>query len=243
MKKILVLVVMVVFFLSIGVTYGYSMTTQDVLKKMVDAQGGKKVLTGVKSSVYSGAMTFIPMDMTGTITLYWKSPNKRRSDVEIMGSKISQGYNGKKAWMSNPQMGGVQEMPEKFAKHLIRQSNGYDIIVNPKKYGITFTLKGKEKIENKEYLVLEQAFSDGYKTTSYIDPKTYLTYKIKGTSFNQGGTEVARETFLTDYKKVDGMMLPHSTLILQEGREYMKLTFKKASFNAEVEDTLFDMPK
>lgn len=243
MKKILVLVVMMVFILSLGVSYGYSMTTEDVIKKMVDAQGGKNVLENVKSSVFSGSMKFIPMNLDGKITLYWKSPNKRRSDVELMGMKILQAYNGEKAWMINPQMSGAQEMPENIAKQFIRQSMGYDTLVNPKKHGLTFALKEKEKIENKEYIVLEETYADGYKSVSYIDPETYLTYKTKGTTFDQTGTEVEMEVFPTDFKKVGGMMFPHRLTMFQKGQEFMNLTFDNVSFNTEVDDTLFDMPK
>lgn len=243
MKKFLVLIVVAVFFLNLGVSHGYSMTTEDVMKKMVDAQGGKKVLENVKSSVYSGSMKLIPFNMEGKLTLYWKNPNKRRSDVELMGMKISQAYNGEKAWMLNPQMGGVQEMPENIAKQFIRQSMGYDTLINPKKHGLTFALKAKEKIEDKEYIVLEQTYADGYKSVSYIDPETYLTYKTKGTSFDQTGTEVEMEVFPTEFKKVDGMMFPHRLTIFQKGQEFMHMTFEKVSLNVEVDDTLFDMPK
>jgi outer membrane lipoprotein-sorting protein len=243
MKKVLILFVMIMFFLTLCVSEGFSMSTGDVLKKMVEAQGGKKVLANIKDSSFSGTMELIPMSANGSISIYWRSPNKRRSDIEIMGMKIIQAYDGKTAWMDNPQAGGVQEMPEKFAKAIIRQSMGYDTLFNAKKYGLTFTLKGKEKVNDTEYIVLEQAFSDGYKMAFYVDPETYLVYKTKGKTFGPTGAEVESEIFPSDYKEVGGMMIPHALKIFQEGREFMKMTFDKVSFNSGVDDSFFKMPK
>ena len=243
MKKVLILFVMMVFFLTLFVSDGFAVTTGDVLKKMVEAQGGEKILANIKDSSYSGTMELIPMSANGPIRLYWKSPNKRRSDMEILGMKIIQAYDGKTAWMDNSQAGGVQEMPEKFATSLIRQSMGYDTLFNAKKYGLTFTLKGSEKVNDTEYIVLEQAFSDGYKMTFYVDPETYLVYKTKSTTLNSTGAEVEAEIFPSDYKEVSGMMIPHALKVIQEGREYIKMTFDKVSFNSGVDDSLFKMPK
>lgn len=243
MKKVLILFVMIVFFLTLWVSEGFGMSTGDVLKKMVEAQGGKKILAHIKDSSYSGTMELIPMSANGPISIYWKSPNKRRSDIEILGMKIIQAYDGKTAWMDNSQGGGVQEIPEKFAKALIRQAMGYDTLFNAKKYGLTFTLKGKEKVNDAEYIVLEQTFPDGYKMTSYVDPKTYLVYKTKGTTFNQAGAEVEAEIFPSDYKEVSGMVIPHALKVFQEGREFIKMTIDKVSFNSGVDDSLFKMPK
>ncbi len=118
---------------------------------------------------------------------------------------------------------------------------GFSSILNPEKFGITFTYKGKEKIEEKEYHVLEQAFADGYKMTHYIDPDTFLTYKTIGMSLNQIGVEVQNETFPSDFKKVENIMVPHTITIYQDGEEYMKITLTEVTFNSGLEDSFFKM--
>ncbi|MCP5108784.1 MAG: hypothetical protein GY950_35695 [bacterium] len=183
--------------------------------------------------------------MNGTVAVYWKSPNKTRTDIEIpgMGFKMAQAYDGKTAWINNPMMGGVMEMPEKNAVAFKRQAMGSDALLNPKKYGITYTFKGKEKIEEKEYLLMERAYADGHKTMLYVDSKTYLVYKVKTTTFNQMQKEVPSEIFSTDYKKVGKIMIAHTVTVFQEGREFVKMTFDKVSNNSGVDASLFTMPK
>ena len=58
-------------------------------------------------------------------------------------------------------------------------------------------------------LTLEQAYSDGYMVTIYLDEKTYLPYKTNSIAV-QMGVEVEMESITTDYKKVDGIMTAHS---------------------------------
>jgi len=229
------------FLLSLVTSPGQSQEASDILKKMVEAQGGKKTLENIEDTTSSGTLELIQMGMTGSMTMYKKEPNKVRMDIEVMGMIITQAYDGETAWGINPQTGSTEEMPEQQAEYMKRNALGVDALIYPEKYGISFAYKGKEKIEEKEYLVLEQTFSDGHKATLYIDPKTYLTHKSKSTAIDQMGVEVEQETFESDFKKVNGMTIPHSIIIFQGGEEYLKIDFTEITFNTGFEDSLFKM--
>jgi outer membrane lipoprotein-sorting protein len=166
-----------------------------------------------------------------------------RLDIEVMGMVITQAYDGEIAWMVDPQTGATTQMPENASQEFKRQALGNDSLLNPEKYGIKYDFKGKEKLEDKEYLVLEQTTSDGHKTTIYLDPATYLTHKTKGTALGQAGVEVMAETITTDYKKVDGLLIAHSMTTYQDGQEFMRMTMTKVAFNANLEDSFFKMAK
>ncbi len=241
MKRIFNTCLISLFLLSLVTSPGQSQEASDILKKMVEAQGGKKVLEKVEDMTSSGTLELIQMGMTGSMTMYKKEPNKVRMDIEVMGMIITQAYDGETAWGVNPQTGSSEEMPEQQAEYMKRNALGIDAFIYPEKYGISFAYKGKEKIEEKEYLVLEQTFSDGHKATLYIDPKTYLAHKSKSTAMDQMGVEVEQETFESDFKKVNGMTIPHSVIIFQGGEEYLKITFTEITFNTGLEDSLFKM--
>jgi outer membrane lipoprotein-sorting protein len=243
MRKFFLLSVISLFLLGLVTSFGFSssQSAEDVLKKMVEAQGGKEILEGIKDFTMSGSIEFIPMNANGTITTYWKAPNKRRTDFEIMGMKISNIYDGTTAWTINPQ--GTQELPEQFTGALKRQAIGDDIIVNPAKYGVKFAFKGKEKVKDNDCFVLEQTYSDGHKAALYVDAKTYLTNKFKTKTLTQTGQEVDSETYFSDYKKVNGRMLSHSVISFQAGQEYAKIKIEKISYNSGVDDSLFKVEK
>ncbi|NIM59161.1 MAG: hypothetical protein GTO16_09505 [Candidatus Aminicenantes bacterium] len=241
MKKIFSACFLSLFLLSLVTSSGLSQEASDILKKMVEAQGGKKVLEKIEDMTSTGNLEMIQMGMSGSVTIYKKEPNKMRMDIEVMGMIITQAFDGETAWWVNPQTGSKEEMPEQQQEDMKRMGLGIDAFIYPEKYGISYAFKGKEKIEEKEYLVLEQTFDDGHKATVYVDPKTYLTYKTKSTTMNPMGVEVETETFESDFKKVNGMIIAYSIVILQDGEEFMKLTLTDITLNTGLEDSFFKM--
>jgi outer membrane lipoprotein-sorting protein len=241
MKRATLLCVLSLFLISFLAIPAKSQSAPDILGKMIDAMGGRKALENIKDTTISGSMELTQMGLSATITIYQKEPNKSRLDIEVMGMLITQACDGEVAWAVNPQTGMTEEMPEEQAVYMKRQSLGNAVFLDPKKMGITFSYKGKENIEGKDYLVLEQAFADGYTSTLYLDPETYLTFKGTGLTLNNMGVEVEAETFFSDYKEVDGMMIAHTLVSNQDGEEFMTMTITEVKFNSELEDSLFVM--
>jgi outer membrane lipoprotein-sorting protein len=241
MKKTFSFLVLFFFVLGLMTSPGLCQKSEKILEKIIKAQGGKKALEKINDTTLTGTFEMPAMGMSGTMTFYQKEPNKMRWDAEFMGMMMTQSFDGETAWATNPQTGSAQEMPEKMAEDFKRGALGRDTLLNPKKFGITYAHKGKEKIEDKDYLVLEQTFADGYKSTLYVDPKTYLVYKSKGMSLNQAGVEVETETYVSDYKEVEGVMVAHSMKIYQDGEEFMNMTIDEVTFNSDLEDSLFSM--
>jgi outer membrane lipoprotein-sorting protein len=241
MKRATALCVFGLLLISFSAIPAKSQSAPDILQKMIDAMGGRKALEKIKDTTVSGSMELTQMGLDATITVYQKEPDKSRFDIEVMGMLITQACDGEIAWGVNPQTGMTEEMPEDQAVYMKRQSLGNVVYLDPKKMGITFIYKGKENIESKDYLVLEQAYADGYTSTLYIDPDTYLAFKGKGKTLNNAGIEVEAETFFSDYKEVDGIMTAHTMVSYQDGEEYMTLTITEVKFNSALEDSLFSM--
>jgi outer membrane lipoprotein-sorting protein len=219
-------------------------TAKDLLDKMIQAQGGRAALAAVKETVVSGTIDMVTLGMNGGLTMTMKEPDKMRLDIEIMGMLLTQAYDGEKAWMINSPTGGAaQEMDAKQSADFRRQALGNESFLNPEKFGITYALKGKEKINDKDYLVLEQAYQDGEKVTLYVDPDTYLPFKSRGKSTDQNGAEIESETFMTDYRMEGGLMVAHAMSVYQSGAEFMRMSFTKVAYNTGVPDAFFKMSK
>jgi outer membrane lipoprotein-sorting protein len=226
---------------------GFGQTVQEILKKMVEVQGGKEFFEGIKDMTLSGNLEIIQQGTTGTLTVYKKEPDKRRVDIEIQGvdieiqgTVITQAYDGQTAWGTNLQTLATEVFSGDQAASLKREALPIVSFLYPEKYGISFAYKGKEKLENKDYFVLEESFADGFKLTFYVDPETYLTYKTKAKTTTQMG-EAEVEQFNSDYRKVDGMTIAHSLVQHFNGQENIKITFSKVSFNSGLDDSLFKM--
>ncbi len=244
MKKTLIGLLAGAFVISSLPVIGHGQEAGDIMNRMIEAQGGRKVLETLKDTTVSGTMELIQQGMNATMTMYQKEPNLMRMDIEIMGMVITQAFDGQKGWFLNPQTGAAQDMDENMNKEFKRQALGNDSLLNPEKYGISYAYKGKEKVGDKECLVLEQTMSDGHKSTLYLDPDTYLLARSKTTTLSQmGGGEVLSETIFGDYSKEGDVLVAHTMTILQDGAEFARMTLTKVTYNSGLEDSLFQMSK
>jgi outer membrane lipoprotein-sorting protein len=240
MKKNFSLCLLGVFLIALVVSPGFDQEAEDILEKYIEASGGKKLLASIKDTTLTGTMEIPMAGMSGSLTIFQKEPDMIRMDMEMMGMVITQAYDGEIAWWINPQTGAVEEMPADQAQNIIRQSYGNSILLDPDKYGIIYTLKETENIEGKDYYVMEQSFPDGFTLTMYIDSKTYLPYKTVA-MVNQMGVEAEAETFLSEWRKVDGMMVSFSIKVYYDGEEAVSMTFTEVKFNTGIEDSFFKM--
>ena len=159
-----------------------------------------------------------------------------------MGMNIIQAYNGETGWMTDPQTGAVIDMQELVLEQFKREALGNDALLYPEKYGITFTFEGRESVEGKEYLLLKQTHKDGFESTMYIDPDTFLIHKTLGTTVTQTLEKTDQETTLSDYRDVDGTKVPFSLKIKQGGIDYADVSITEYKYNTNLEDSLFDKP-
>ena len=239
MKKFTIACFLGLFLISAATTPGISQTANEIVEKMIEAQGGRAALEKIEDMTLTGTLDIVAQGISGSLTMYRKEPDKARMDIEIMGMVITQAYDGGNAWMVDPNTGSVQDMPEDQGEEFKKMALGNLALLNPKKFGITYTFKGKETLEGVDYLLLEQTYEDGEKATLYIDAKTYLVYKSKSMSANMFGVKVDTEQFSSDYKNVDGLPFAHTLRIVQEGEEAMVMTFTEVAFNKGLEDSLF----
>jgi len=239
MKKLLACGLLGLFILGLLVVPCSSQNADEILERVIKAQGGRKLLESIKDVTTIADMEIIQMGITGSVTIYMKEPNRVRLDIEFMGMMVTQAFDGETAWGINSQTGMAEDMPEELAEVMRNSSFGNSALLDPTKYGIKYTYKGKENIEGKDYLVLDRVQSGGYTIALYIDPATYLIYKTKQDSFDEMMTEIVEETIMSDYKKVEGVMTAHVLTILRDGTEFGTLTVTDVDFNSGLEDSFF----
>jgi outer membrane lipoprotein-sorting protein len=251
MKRTRIFLIGAVLLATFAALTGYGQTTAKaavsskdalaVLNKMIEAMGGRKALEAVKDTTMAGTVEITQYGITAPLTIYAKEPNKVRVDVTIAEANITitQAYNGEKGWITNPQAGTTEEMPDFMIKQFAREAMGNMAFLDPQKAGITYALKPKAAIDGKDYIVLEQTYADGYKATLFLDPVTYLPYKEQGITFDQNGAEADTQTFPSDYRKVGGMMIAHAQRVVQNGSEAQRITITSVTFNTNLDDAFF----
>ncbi len=215
---------------------------KNALEEWIVAQGGREAISKIKDNKLSCVLNLVAQGLNGSFTIQQKNPGKIRQDIDIMGMKIVQAYNGTKGWMANPATGAVEEMPELLQQEMKRGAIDNVLMLNPDKYGVVFTLEGRQSIEGKEYLILKETYSDGFVATHYLDSETHLLFKTVAMSLGQMGEKVERETFMSDYRDVQGTKVPFSININQGGAKYATCSVKEYTFNTNPDDAFFDKP-
>jgi outer membrane lipoprotein-sorting protein len=212
-----------------------------VLEKMIEATGGRKTLVSIKDTTISAEAEIPQYGITVPVTIYQKEPDKIRMDMTIAeaGLTITQAFDGKQGWYTNPQSGMTEDMPDYMVKEMARQATGSLALLDPQKAGATYSLKPKAQIEGKDYVVLEQTLADGHMTTLFLDPETYLPYKTVTKSLDESMAEVDTETYSGDYRKVGNTMVAHSMRVLQRGAETRRITISSVTYNTNLDDAFF----
>jgi outer membrane lipoprotein-sorting protein len=250
MKRILVFAVVCLFSLGLIAPSGVALNAQEagksdakamaVLKKMIEAMGGRSTMEAVKDMTATGTMEMPSMGMEGSATLYTKKENLFRMDIEIMGMSITQAFDGEIGWYTNPQTGAVEELEGEQLEDMKRQAIGDAAYFAPEKYGIVYTSKGQEKLEDKDYDVLQMTYADGFEVTLYIDGKTHLPYKTVSIAPNpMTGVEGEVEAFSSDYREINGMMVAHTITQYTDGEEFMIITMDEIKFDTGLDESLF----
>jgi outer membrane lipoprotein-sorting protein len=243
MRKVFTLSLACLLVLSFTAVPGFSQDASGVLKKMIEASGGRDALEKIKDTTISGTFEITQMGMEGTMTIYHKEPNMFRQDIEVMGMLITNAFDGEVGWMVNPQSGVAEELPAERQEESKRGALTYGnaVLLHPEKHGVTYKLKGEETVDDVKCVVLEQAFEDGHTVTIYIDAGTYLVHKTKQMATGQMGNEVESEVVFSEYKKIDGLTSPHLVTISQEGEEFAVMSVSEIKFNSGLEDSHFKM--
>lgn len=228
-------------FLLLMAGLAFGQTVDDIVKKNIEARGGYDKIKSVNTTKMTGKVTAQGMEMP--VTMVKKRPNKTRMDVSMQGQTMVQAYDGETAWMINPFMGDPtpQAMPEAQAKSMKEEADFDGQLVDYKEKGHKVELIGKEDMEGTEVYKLKLTLKSGDIQYIYLDSEYYLPLKVTG-KVKRGDTEIESDSYLSDYKEVDGLMMPFSIEQKMNGQTAAQITIEKVETNVAVPDSIFKMP-
>jgi len=220
-----------------------SQTVDEIIAKNIEAKGGMEKLKAVHSTRATGRMMMaqgmeIPFVMTN------KRPNSLRTEFTFQGMTGMQVYDGKTAWMSMPFMGKKEPevMPPDESKMIEEQADFDGPLMDYKAKGHTIEFVGKEQVEGADAYKLKVTLKGGSVRYIYLDAETYLEIKVESKR-NVRGTEMETESYISDYKDVDGLMMAHAMESGAKGSpQRQKMVIEKVELNPEAPDSIFAMP-
>ncbi|MCO5250665.1 MAG: hypothetical protein M9949_04500 [Candidatus Kapabacteria bacterium] len=216
----------------------------NILEKCYKATGGKDKINSIESLKIKGKMD-IPSQGLSVDLYYVSKKPKMYMENEVMGMKMSFGYDGNEVWAINPMSGTEPKVltgPE--ADMTKSQLEGFLNLAalpfeNYVEQGIKAEYKGIQDIDStKSCHVISFIETDGSSADVFFDSVTFLMYK---TQQDVSGQKI--ETFVIDRLKNKGIIYPKTIEIKSDGVVSQKLTFSEIDTNFELDDKIFSMPK
>lgn len=234
MKRTFILTVLMLFAF-IG---SHAQSLDDVLKKHYAATGQEK-LAAVKTFYVKAKISVMGMDMPMTIQM--KKPDKFRIEMEAMGQKIIQAYDGENGWMQNPMAGaGTTDLKGPELKQAMSQADLEGELYNYEKKGHSAELLGKVNADGKEAYKIKLTNADGTVKDYFIDAGTYLINKIKVTIESMGQT-VDVETKVSEYKDINGIKMG-SKMEISTPMGNQSMVMEEIKLDESMDDSIFARP-
>jgi outer membrane protein assembly factor BamB len=222
---------------------GNAVSVDELVGKHVAAHGGAERWKAVRSLEVSG--TYTSFSEAHPFTAKRKRPGRYRFETRTMRAPITVAHDGTSAWWIFPPY-GVKEAakPEEPDAGLIaRDAELEPILLGWKEKGHKVKLVGRGDVNGQETAVLEVTLANGWVETWHLDPKTGLEVAVDSKVFDytQSSSEIQQRAYFSDWKTVDGLVIPHR-IEKEYGARATLLVIEKVRINAPLDDALFAMP-
>ncbi len=220
------------------------LTVDQIVEKHTQALGGADKLKAIQTVTATGKAVLMGGQMEAPITLQVKRPTSMRMEMTMQGKSFVQAFDGTTAWMINPFIGSPdpQKSNDEDTKQARDDSDFIDgSLVDYKAKGNTVELMGKEDVEGTAAYKLKVTKPSGTIEYVFLDAQTFLPVRSAGKR-KQMGQEIEYESTPSNYKAVNGVMMPFSLSQKMNGKAMMELTIEKIEPNTPLDDAIFKMP-
>ncbi|MEY2577434.1 MAG: hypothetical protein QOI49_258 [Verrucomicrobiota bacterium] len=221
-------------------------TVDDVIARNTEAMGGEKAI----ESIHSIAVDLHIVDPGFTVDGSYRAarPGRMRIDVKVEDKPVfAEAFDGERGWQWKGEGSTtVEESPEATA--MLRR--GVELpghlygLHELRQRGHRIELLGREKIEGIEYYALRITLNDGYQTTLYVDPFSWLITRrrdVRPLHIDIDPTPTTIEQRMSDFRQVGGIWFSYANTEtdLQTGKLLETTTVRTVSINPKVEEKVF----
>jgi zinc protease len=215
-------------------------TVDQVLEKYVQAIGGKSTIEKMTTLVTKGAVDVPSTGERGTMELYKKAPNKEMQMISTPSNGPSQrGFDGTAGWNWDPDSGPSDMSPSDLVAMKLESDFYRDIRL--KELYPKMSVKGKEKVGNREAYVIEAPREDGSSEKMYFDTQSGLLVQseIPMEVPDEGKTVVNSQ--YEDYREVGGIKVAFTIRQTSAYFDYV-IKLSDAKYNVPIDDAKFKKP-
>jgi CubicO group peptidase (beta-lactamase class C family) len=218
-------------------------TVKELMRKVVDAQGGEANLARHRTRLEDYAVEMPQQGMAGAGTRIWRAPNAvvDRMKLTAAGKTVlrqREFFNGKQggSWST------FAPYDEKSGKALddLALACAFAPDLSWKTLFKTVTIKKMEKVGDEEAYVVEKTPEKGRPITDYISTKSFLLLRRDSSqSMGPGLPTITITTTYSDYRPVDGVVLPFTSRQTAPSMGETVVRLKRVRFDVKVKGSTF----
>lgn len=206
-------------------------TAQQVVEHSLRARGGAAKFAAVRSMHFTGSLA---LEKGSAALEVWAlaRPYRIRVELQLPEGKLVQGYDGTTAWEIDPGKTQARVLSGKEATNVQDQALGFvDMMTAP---DTQVVLLGTADISGHPCYKLRFTLPTGDSFVQYVNQHTWLVNHEE----YPGGVED-----ISDYRRVDGLLLPFRYVSGPVGQPSAPLVRDKVELNRKIVPALFQVPK
>lgn len=215
---------------------------RELMNAAIAALGGQEAFNNIQSirqTASSKATTPDNMQMEMGLETVMVYPNKARMTQRLPMGELSITLNGETITVHSPQ--GSMPAPPPIKK-LIMDNIWHDVAyLFARQEGLQVQHLGQEEAEGQpaEVLLITPPGIDAFKL--YLQPDTHMPVMMTYQSTNMmTGSPTQNRDVLSDFRAVEGVMLPFHTTSYADGELSAETTVEEIQINGEVDDSIFN---
>src|SRR3984957_969800 len=224
------------------------MTAKQIVAKNVKARGGLDAWRKIDTMVSIGQLeTGNPYRPRVPFVLQQARPNKARFEVHVRDKTSVRVFDGIEGWKLHQSHNGSPEVLPYTADEIAAARDGPGIdgpLIDYQAKGISVDFDGIDEVAGKKAYRLNVKLPSGATRRWWIDAATFLDLKYERESRTSTGQSATVTVSYANYKAVDGLLIPHSTITGEEGGKAVEgMLVEQVFLNRQMGEKVFTEPR
>ena len=222
-----------------------ALTVDDVIERNTSAMGGRAAIEAIHSIEINLHITDPGFEVDGIY--HAARPGRMRIDVQAGGKQVfTEAFDGQQGWQSHDQSEPEPASPKAAAalRHGVELPGKLFVLHEMKQRGHKIDLVGRETVDGIDYYVLRLTFGDGYTTSLYVDPQSWLITRrrdVRPLHVDVDPTPTTIEQRISDFREIAGVRFAFASteIDLKTGKQLESTKVGSIKVNPPIDESIF----
>ena len=222
-----------------------ALTVEDVIERNTSAMGGRAAIEAIHSIEINLRITDPGFEVDGIY--HAARPGRMRIDVQAGGKQVfTEAFDDQRGWQWQESKGQEEASSKATAalRHGVELPGKLFGLHEMKQRGHKIDLVGRETVDGIDYYVLRLTFGDGYTTSLYVDPQSWLITRrrdVRPLHVDVDPTPTTIEQRSSDFREIAGVRFAFASteIDLKTGKQLESTKVGSIKVNPPIDESIF----